>query len=884
MTLKIKPGPAWYRYDAAGVIRRMQSHESGLSDEEARKRLTGIGPNCLPSRKGKSAVARLLACFSNALTCVLLVALTLTSIMGHWLDTGVILAVVALNASIAWRLQRRETLPLTASGILPQQALVRRDGKARMVDVSELVPGDIVMLRAGDKVPADLRLIQAQNLRTDETRLNGMTAAVAKQTDAVDHEWLGTDENMLFCGTAIASGSATGVIVATGEKTVLGKIERLLGTIPPRRTPLLRRLAKFGDAFFLLVVALIISLFCFSLLWHRLPINGMIQTLAGLAIAAVPAALPITVALTLALSARTMAKKKIAIRHLSTVETLGAASVICCDRAGLLTLNEMTVKSLILHEETIRVEGNSYRPEGRFLQEKGYSEIDPADHVQLSRLIRNMDLCNDSVLIKEPENWRVIGEPALGALKTLAAKARLPEQEAQLLARLPFGAATRYQATHHLIDGVGHILVTGEAETLLRLCDFQQTSQGTAPLDVSYWQQRISQYAGEGLLLVASACRLADKNQNGLSHDDLQTGLIFCGMAAVIDPPRPEAVKAIADCRRAGIQVKIFADELPETAQAIGRMLGAGDSHPVLTGSQLQRMTDAELSLAASRCEIFTRLNSQHKLILLGALQSQGEVVAITGSGIKDAPALRQADIGIVTDIQDAGMVEGDMTLADSSFATLVGAMGEGRRVRQNLEKVVLFALPVCLAQTLLFIMAMLTGKITPLMPLQVLWVNMVTAAVLALSLAFEKGDPQLARHKPGYPLKDKWLFWRTCFAGILITLSIFMVEDWLQACGYAPAFIHTVLLQTLVAAQWVYLLFCREPGRFSLNTGLLQSGSFWLATGIVVLLELATVTLPGLQRLLGTTSLTPESWLLPLAVGILLFIAFELEKLLPHR
>lgn len=871
MTQKIKPGPAWYRYDAAAVIRRMQSHESGLSAEEARRRLADIGPNRLPSRKSASAVRRWLACFSEALTCVLLVAAILTSITGRWLDTAAILVVVALNALIGWLQRSREAhLP----DLLPRQALVRRGGEAYQVDVCELVPGDIIMLRAGDKVPADLRLIEAQDLRVDETILNGLTTTVAKQSEAIDGEEPVVGGNMLLCGTTLASGCATGILVATGKDTTLGKTERLLAAIPPRRTPLLRRLDNSGNRFFLLIVMLIVSLFGFSLLWHRLPINGLIQTLAGLAVAAAPAALPLVVVLTLALSARRLAKKKVAIHPLITAETLGAASVILCDKAGMLTMNEMTVKSLILFEETIRVEGNGYRPEGRFLQEKGYSVVEPAAHAQLSRLIENMDLCNDSALLKdEKANWGVTDEPVPGALKTLAAKARLPRQETQLLERLPFDAVRKYQATHHLINGVGHLLVTGEADTLLEMCDFQQTSQGLAPLDVDYWQQRIAQYAGEGLRLIASACRLADKHQVGLSHEDLQKGLVFCGIAAIIDPPRPEAIQAIADCHRAGIKLKIITDDCPETAQAMGRMLGTGDSHHVLTGSQLQSLADAELALAASRCDIFTRIDSQQKLRLVAALQSQGEVVAITGRGIKDAPALRQADIGIA-----AGAAAGNLTLADNSLATLVGSIDEGRRVRQILQKAVQFVLPVCLAQAMLFIFAMLTGKITPLMPLQALWLNMVTAAVLALSLAFEKADP------PEPQLKDKWLFWHTCFAGMLITLSIFIVEDWLQARGYTSVFIHTVLLQTLVAVQWVYLLFCREPGRFSLNTGLLRSSGFWLATGILVLLQLAIVTLPAMQQLFGTTSLTLESGLLPLAVGVLLFMAFEIEKLLMHR
>ncbi|MEI2266156.1 HAD-IC family P-type ATPase [Erwinia sp. CGal63] len=883
MTQKLKPAPAWSRYDAAGVIRRMHSHESGLSAEEAQKRLVGIGPNKLPTGDSPHPAIRLLAHCTDALTCILLVAAFLTAVTGRWLDTGAILAAIALNVLVGWLQQSDEEKALKSlEKMLPDRALVKRDGNVLQINASELVPGDIVMLKTGDKVPADLRLIDALNLRVDETALTGETAIVSRQaTIAQGEEPASRRETMLFSGSIIVSGSATGVVIATGEKTELGKIQQTLTAIKPRQIPLLRQLERFGNGFLLLVITLIAFLFIFSLLRHGLPIAELTPKLAGLALSAVPEGLPAIIALTLMLGARTMARKKIVVRRLPGAETLGAMTVICSDKTGVLTTNEMTVKALILHNETIRVEGNGHRPEGRFLQEKVYQVVEPAAHPLLSRLLQNMDLCNDSELLKnEQGEWRVVGEPISGALKVAAAKARLPEAETQLLEKLPFDPARKYQATHHQINGIGYLLATGDPEALLRLCDFQQTEQGLAPLDSGYWQQQIAQYAGEGLHLVASACRLANKDQAALGHEELQNGLIFCGMAAIMDPPRPEAAEAIALCHRAGIRVKMMADDRPETALSIGRMLGIGDSRNVLSGARLERMTDAELAQAASRYDIFVDLEPQHKLGLIAALQSEGEVVGITGNGVYHAPALKQADVGIATGANSAAIAQevADLTATDSSFATIASAIQEGRRVRDRLKKAVRFVLPVCLAQTLLFIVAMLAGKMMPLTPLQILWINITASIALALSLAFEKGDSSGSREA------ESRLFWRIGFVGVLIMLSAFVMEIWLQSRGYEPAFIRTMLLQTLVTAQCAYLLNCREPERFSLNSNLLKSRGVWLAGCLMALLQLALITWPAMNALFDTVPLPLDFWLITLAVGALLFAAFELTKSLMHR
>lgn len=883
---KLKSPPAWYRYDAAGVIKRMQSHESGLSAEEAQKRLVGLGPNTLPPRRRRCP----LMCLLTAPICVLLLASVLTAVTEHWLDTGVILVVILLNLLANWLQQNAtQSSPDLADGF-PDRASVRREGNILQVDTRSLVPGDIIMLGAGDKVPADLRLIEAQNLRVDESMLTGEATAVAKQTAATEGERPAeVRSNMLFCGSTLVSGCATGIAVATGAKTQLGRIEAALCSVRPRRTPQLRSFDRLGNGFWLLMVTLIAFLFFYALLRHSLPMQGLMQTLAGLAVAAVPAGLPMIIVLALALSIWRLRKMNIAVRHLSTAETLGALSVVCCDKTHSLTMNEMTVRALILHEETIRVEGNGYQPTGRFLQDKDCSVIAPAVHARLRDLLRNMDLCSDSTLLKdEGKNWRITGEPTQAALKMAAAKAHLPERAALLLDKLPFDELRKYQATRHLVDGESYILALGEPEALLRICDFQQTGQGLEALDVAWWQQQIAHHAAEGLHLIASACRPADKTQAALCHDDLQNGLVFCGIAAMIDPPRPEAARAIADCQRAGIRVKMLADDPVATALAIGRMTGIGGSHSELTGRQLERMSDIELARVVDRYDIFVGMTPAHRQRLVAALQSQGEVVGITGNGAQDIPALKQADVGIATQAANGNATKAiaDLVLPDNHFAALISAVQEGQRLRDGLKKAGRFMLPICLAQTLLFIAALLAGKFIPIAPLQVLWINVAASVTLAVSLISGKtaSTPVCFRPREASRSAQGCRFWHLGFTGVTIMLSAFVTELWLQSRGYEPKFIHAVLLQTLIVAQWVWLLNCREPARSSLNTGLLKDYGFWLASALLALLQLALFGLPVMQSLFASVPLPQEIRLLTLAVGALLFAVFELEKMLTRR
>ncbi|MCX8960546.1 cation-transporting P-type ATPase [Erwinia psidii] len=878
---------AWYRYSHAAVLKKLNSTPSGLSATQAQERLASLGPNQLPQRPGKNALIRFLAHFNDVLIYVLLAAAVLTGIMGHWVDTAVILGVALINSLIGFIQENNAEKSLKSIGnMLPTQSLAMRDKQIHTLDARELVPGDIVMLRAGDRIPADLRLIEAHNLQVEEAILTGESTAIIKQTAAIDSEvMLGDRNNLVFSGTTVSAGSASGVVIATGGDTELGQINHIMTDINPMRTPLLVQMDKLGHVIFLSILAMMGVLFIFSLLQGSMPMDQLLLSLIGLAVAAVPEGLPAIISIILSLGVQAMVRKRAIIRKLPTVETLGAMTVVCSDKTGTLTMNEMTVKAVLLAGGNLRVEGNSYRPEGRFLTEDGLRAVEPASQPLLWQFLRVADLCNDSTLVQDEQgHWNITGGPTAGALKVLAVKGQLPAQTVQLKDKLPFDSAWKYMATHHRIAGEEQILMTGAPDMLLTLCQLQLTGQGNAPLDRQYWEEQIARYAREGLRMVACAFKYVDETQPPLDHHALQQGMIFCGIAAMMDPPRPEAVQAIAECHQAGIRVKMITGDHQETAMAIGKMLGIGDGRNAVTGYQLEHMTDGELANAALRYDIFARTSPQHKLRLVKALQDKGEVVGMTGDGVNDAPALKQADVGIAMGIKGTEVTKeaADMILTDDNFATIANAVKEGRRVWDNLKKTILFIMPTNLAQGLLIVIAMLMGNLLPLTPVQILWMNMATSATLSFGIAFEKADKNVMRRAPRDAKRhvmDRYALWRVGFVGFLIAISAFMLEAWLQPRGYSAEFIRTVLLQTLVTAQWVYMLNCRETERFSLNRGLLRNRGIWVVTLVLILLQLAIICLPLMNTLFGTVPLPLSWWLISLAVGTVLFLIVELEK-----
>ncbi|PTM35192.1 carbonate dehydratase [Enterobacter cloacae] len=880
-----------YQQSVEQVLTHTQSQASGLDRVEAQARLQKSGPNALPEKKGKPAWLRFLAHFNDVLIYVLLAAAVLTAVMGHWVDTLVILGVAVINALIGHVQESNAEKSLKSiRNMLSSEARVIRNGNHETIPTTEIVPGDIIVLRAGDRIPADMRLIEAHNLRVEEAILTGESTVVDKHIYPLNGELpLGDRTNMVFSGTTVSAGGGVGVVTATGKDTELGHINQMMAGIEKHRTPLLVQMDKLGKAIFVIILAMMAALFVFSLVFREIPMGELLLSLISLAVASVPEGLPAIISIILSLGVQAMARKRAIIRKLPTVETLGAMTVVCSDKTGTLTMNEMTVKAIITADSCYRVDGNSYEPVGNIYLEGSDEPIQIQPGTVLEQYLRTIDLCNDSQLIQDERGlWGITGGPTEGALKVLAAKAHLEPVMTTLVNKIPFDSQYKYMSTHYQVGSEEQILITGAPDVIFALCAQQQSRNGTQDFDRAYWETEMERYARQGLRMVAAAFKPTSGEQ-ALTHDALKHGLIFLGIAGMMDPPRPEAIAAINACQQAGIRVKMITGDHPQTAMSIGQMLGISNSEQAVTGYQLEKMDDAGLAEAAVKYDIFARTSPEHKLRLVKALQDKGEIVGMTGDGVNDAPALRQADVGIAMGIKGTEVTKeaADMVLTDDNFATIASAVKEGRRVYDNLKKTILFIMPTNLAQGLLIVIALLAGNIIPLTPVLILWMNMATSATLSFGLAFEAAERNIMRRPPrktGQHVMDAYAVWRVAFVGTMIAIAAFALEAWLAPRGHSAEFIRTVLLQMLVCAQWVYMINCRNTESFSLNRGLLANKGIWLVTGVLFLLQAAIIYLPFMQMLFGTEALPLRYWFVTLAVAGVMFFVVEIEKRLTRR
>jgi len=882
-----KPEHPYYQQTVDDTLANINSTPDGLSSTEALARLQQYGENALPQKKGKSAWLRFLAHFNDVLIYVLLVAALLKLFMGHWVDMFVILGVAIINALIGHIQESNAEKSLQSiRNMLSSEAVVVRQGNHETIPTTALVPGDIVVIRAGDRIPADLRVIEAHNLRVEEAILTGESTVVEKNSDALSGELpLGDRYNLLYSGTTVSSGGGKGVVVATGGETELGHINQMMSDIEKHRTPLMVQMDKLGKTIFITILVMMVALFIFSLLFRDMPVSELVLSLISLAVAAVPEGLPAIISIILSLGVQAMARRKAIIRKLPTVETLGAMTVICSDKTGTLTMNEMTVKAVITADTTYRVEGDSYEPVGNIHPVDDPTPVSVTQGSLLERYLRTIDLCNDSQLIKDEQGlWKITGGPTEGALKVLAAKVPLPALDTEMRSKIPFDSQYKYMSTLYRLGDEEVILITGAPDVLFRLCQFQQTNDGLQPFDQPYWEGKIEEYAREGLRMVAAAWKPAREGQRELTHADLQDGVILLGIAGMMDPPRPEAITAIADCLQAGIRVKMITGDHPQTAMSIGQMLGIGNAASAITGRELEVMDDNQLSEAAQQYDIFARTSPEDKFRLVQALQSKQEVVGMTGDGVNDAPALKRADVGIAMGIKGTEVTKeaADMVLTDDNFATIARAVHEGRRVYDNLKKTILFVIPSNIAQALLIIIALLAGNLIPLTPVLILWMNMATSATLSFGLAFEAGEKDIMNRPPrkaNLHVMDGYAIWRVIFVGLMIAISAFVLEAWLQPRGYSAEFIRTVLLQMLVTAQWFYMLNCRVNDGFSLSKGLLENKGIWIVSGVLLALQLLIIYAPFMQMLFGTEALPFRYWVITFLIGFAMFMIVEIEK-----
>jgi calcium-translocating P-type ATPase len=856
------------------VLRALEASRRGLTADDARNRLAEAGPNTLPESPTPSPLIRLARQFNNLLILVLVAAAAITALLGHWIDTGVILAVVIVNAVIGFVQEGRAEQAMAAlRDMLAPRAAVMRDGERQSVPAGELVPGDIAMLEAGDKVPADLRLIDVAGLTVQEAILTGESVPIRKQVEPVEAQaQVGDRSSMVFSGTMVAEGTATGVVVATGAATEIGRISGMIADVETLTTPLIRQMAVFAKYLtgFILIVAVIVL--AFTTLVRGMDFAEAFMIVVSLFVAAIPEGLPTVLTITLAIGVQAMARRHAIVRRLPAIETLGAVSTICSDKTGTLTRNEMMVGTVVTTAGSHAVEGVGYSPEG-IVKEPPSEELREA-------LGRIAALCNTAALHKDDCDWRVEGDPMEGALLALAGKlGHQWRDRPKAQATIPFDARYRYMAV--LQDGL--ILLKGAPEQVLDRCDTQVGSEGTEPLDRKYWDKAAEGVARNGQRVLA----LAQKPHRGkdIDHGHVDDGLTLVGLTGLLDPPRAEAISAVAECHSAGITVKMITGDHKETAAAIGRQIGLTLTDKPLTGAEIDALDDAALQTAIRETDIFARTNPEHKLRLVKALQADGAVVAMTGDGVNDAPALKRADAGIAMGRSgsEAAREASDLVLTDDNFASIAEAVRQGRTVYANLKKVISFLLPVNGGESMSLIIAVLFALTLPITPLQILWVNMVSSVALAMALAFEPAEPTIMRRPPrrvDAPILSRFILWRVLLVSVLFTAGIFGQFQLAITMGESVETARTMALNTLVAMEVFYLFSVRYRLGASITLqGIKGTSAVFIAIAVVAVLQLVFTFAPPMQALFDTRSLTVWQLAQCTLAGVVLLLLLDLDK-----
>jgi magnesium-transporting ATPase (P-type) len=885
----------WHAETAADTLSRCQSLEQGLSNEEVSRRRQQFGANQLPAAKPRSAWLRFFRQFHNVLIYVLIGSAVVTSLLAHWLDTGVIVGVVVINALIGFIQEGKAEKALDAiQRLLSQHASVKRDGHILTIPAEDVVPGDIVMLQSGDKVPADLRLFQVKDLRIEEAMLTGESSPVSKSIEPVAaNAVIGDRKCMAYSGTMVTYGQGYGVVVATGKRSEIGRITSLLGSVEQLTTPLLRQMTHFGNLLTFAIGLLTLFTFLFGVLIHHFKLTDMFLAAVGLAVAAIPEGLPAIMTITLAIGVQRMARRNAIIRRLPAVETLGSVSVICTDKTGTLTHNEMMVQQLVSATRTLEVTGSGYDYHGEFL-EHGHPIEALGDRV-ITQLLRAGMLCNDAHLTYTAQDWKLHGDPTEGALLSAAHKAGLDKRiEAESFPRMdviPFESEHRFMASlHHDHQGNGFIFVKGAPEKILAMSRTQQHDGDEQVLDKTYWDEHMQRMAQAGLRLLAIAVKPVSAQQRVLSFADIDQELTLLGLVGMIDPPREDAIHAVQQCYAAGIQIKMITGDHAITAGAIGRKMGFARADKVLSGEQIDQLNDQALQQTVEDVHIFARTSPEHKLRLVSALQANGRIVAMTGDGVNDAPALKRADVGISMGRKGTEVAKesAEMVLTDDNFASIAAAVEEGRTVYDNLKKAIIYTLPTSGGEALTIIAAVLLGTALPISPVQILWVNMVTAVTLALSLAFEPAEHDIMQRKPrvhNEPLLSRFLVWRVIMVSLVVlagTFGLFWEAQW---HNYTLARSQTIAVNTLVMFEIVYLF----NSRYLLQPVLNKAGFFGnrymlYAIGLLLILQLLYTYLPIMQSLFGSSQLSLTDWLKVMAVVITIFLLVELEKFLIRK
>lgn len=867
-------------------VDEVQSHvetdvESGLSKQTVTNRQEEFGKNVLPEKEKTPEIIKFLRQFNDILVYVLLGAAVVTGFLGEYIDTIVIVLVVTVIGVVGYLQENKAEEALEGiKKLLETKATVIRDGKQSEIDSSDLVVGDILVLAAGDKVPADARVIQAEKFKVEESALTGEATTVEKKPDVVKEEAVLADrKNMVYSGTSVATGSAKAIVTAIGEGTELGQINASISEVQTVKTPLIRQTTKFGQtvSIAILIISVIIYAFGYFLRDYE-PVELMLTTI-GLAVAAIPEGLPAVISIILALGVRNMAEQKAIVRSLPSVETLGAVSVICTDKTGTLTKNEMTVKQIVTAKHDIEVSGSGYVPNGDL--ELNGQPFDLDDDESMIDLLTVGKTCNDAQLNEEDGDWVINGDPTEACLLTVAEKAERPIERLKVISKIPFDSEYKYMATLVEYKNERMIFVKGAPDRLFEMA----TTDG---FNQEYWDEKRKEIADRGQRVLGAGLKRVDSSKQSIDHEDVEDGLTFLGLFGIVDPPRQEAIDAVAACRDAGIRIKMITGDHKDTAVAIAKELGM-EVEGALEGRELTDMSDEEIKEASVHNDVFARTSPNDKLRLVKGLQENGLITSMTGDGVNDAPALKRADIGVAMGIKGTEVAKeaSQMVLVDDNFKTIYNAVREGRRVYDNLKKTILFLLPTNGGQALLVAMSILLGAAAPLSPVQILWVNMVVAITLSLAIAFEPLEESTMKRPPrpaNVPLLSRYYVFRVTFVSILIGGGSLWINYMLGDFDYSTEKLQTITLNAIVMAQLFHLYNCRTELVPAFNRRFFDNKIAFLVSGLLIALQLFITYVPFMHTLFGTAPLTWEDWIYPVAFGAVVFIIVEIEKAISRR
>ncbi|MFP4169542.1 MAG: cation-translocating P-type ATPase [Methanomassiliicoccales archaeon] len=892
----------WHSFGKEGVLERLDVDHEGLSEGEVRRRLEEYGPNELTDEGGPSPLKILLDQFKDALIIILIIAAAVSAGIGmvqgtgeELIDATVIMVIVIANAILGFYQEHKAERTMQAlRELAAPKATVIREGKEKEVDSRELVPGDIILLSTGDRISADARLLETFHMKVNEASLTGESIPLTKNEDKMLEEdaYIGERGNMVFSGCAVEYGRGRAVVTETGMSTALGEIASLIQTTP-EQTHFQKKLDRLGRQIGIIVLIVSVSIFGVGMLRGVGPVD-MFLTAVSLAVAAIPEGLAIVVTVSLALGLQRMARRNALLRRLPAVESLGSATVICTDKTGTLTKGEMNIREIYTGDREIRVSGEGFDPRGEFVLLDG--AMDPLEVPELRWLLTAGTLCNDSSLVQEEGRWGIRGDTTEGTLLVTAKKAGLDDvslrEESPRVFEIPFDSSKKRMTTVNRLGEGRYAFTKGAAESVLPLCDRICLNGEIRDLD-DFTREGLlgkgEEMAGRALRVLAVAMKRVEDEE--LSEESLEGGLIFLGLVGMIDAPRKEAIEAIKVSKRAGVKVKMITGDHALTARAIAQEMGIaeGEDFPVLTGRELQMMDDGELSRRVNEVNVFARVSPEHKLRIIDALKANGEIVAMTGDGVNDAPALKKADIGVAMGITgtDVSKEASDMILLDDDFASIVSATEEGRGIYENIQKFVGFLLS-CNAGlvTTVFIATLIfvDQEFLPfLLPIQILWVNLVIESIPAVALGIERTEPEVMERGPRDPGESPithLMVARVVVIGLLIagvTLLAFQIQYWRDG-----DFLHarTVAFTTLVLMQMFYVFSMRSERKTLRSMGLFTNMKLIYAVLVSVSLQLAMVYLPFFNEVFRTTPLGLQEWLLVIPLALSAFVVNEAWKM----